>query len=186
MGTFQEKTTLHSSSPQVFNVTTLNQVNLVGRSGIADLDVRHLMKEPQDNNGTEARTNEGDKEPRVWLEHASHKLCEVFPDLFKPELGCLKDFELEVKFKTDAKPVFCKLHMVPYSMLEDLTHTYEDGIKKGIWIPMQFNDYGTPVGSCMQGSTARPEKGQTSGVWRLLSHGQCTIGDSPSSHATPR
>ena len=31
------------------------------------------------------------------------------PWLFKPELlGCLKDFELEVKFKTDAKTVFCK------------------------------------------------------------------------------
>ena len=30
-------------------------------------------------------------------------------------------------------------------MLKDLTQTYEDGIKKGIWIPTQFNDYGTPV-----------------------------------------
>ena len=46
MGTFQAKTTLHSSPSQVFNVTfnvtVLNKLNLVGRSGIAtlDLDVR--------------------------------------------------------------------------------------------------------------------------------------------------
>ena len=82
----------------------------------------------QDNNGTEVRTIESDNEPHIRLQHACHKQCEVFPDLFKPELGCLKDFELEVKFKPDAKTVFCKPNTVPYSMLEDLTHTYEDGI----------------------------------------------------------
>jgi hypothetical protein len=35
-------------------------------------------------------------------------LCEEFPDLFKQELGCLEGFELEVKFKEDAAPIFRK------------------------------------------------------------------------------
>ena len=40
------------------------------------------------------------------LQKASKHFCQEFPDLFKPELGCLKDFELEVKFKPKARPIF--------------------------------------------------------------------------------
>ena len=40
--------------------------------------------------------------------------------LFKPELGCLKDVELEVQFKSDFKPVFYKPRTVPFALLEDL------------------------------------------------------------------
>ena len=36
------------------------------------------------------------------------KLCKKFPDLLKPELESLKDFEVEVEFKDSAKPKFCK------------------------------------------------------------------------------
>nr|KAG5692615.1 hypothetical protein BaRGS_030043 [Batillaria attramentaria] len=66
-------------------------------------------------------------------------------DLFKEELGCLKDFELEIKFKSDAKPVFHKARPVPFALRDDLTKGYEEGIAKGVWKPVQFNDYGTPV-----------------------------------------
>jgi len=34
-------------------------------------------------------------------------LCDSFPDLFKPELGCLKDFEPDVQVKPDVEPRFC-------------------------------------------------------------------------------
>ena len=34
------------------------------------------------------------------LQKDCHALCDELPDLFKDELGCLKDFELEVKFVT--------------------------------------------------------------------------------------
>ena len=68
-----------------------------------------------------------------------------FPDLFKPELGCLKDFELEVKFKADTVPVFHKARPVPFALRDDLVKGYEEGIAKGVWKPVQFNEYGTPV-----------------------------------------
>nr|KAG5707111.1 hypothetical protein BaRGS_011822 [Batillaria attramentaria] len=71
-------------------------------------------------------------------------ICKIF-NLFKEELGCLKDFELEVKFKSDAKPVFHKARPVPFALRDDLTKGYEEGIAKGVWKPVQFNDYGTPV-----------------------------------------
>ena len=72
-------------------------------------------------------------------------MCSDFKELFKPELGCLKDFELEIKFKAEAEPVFCKSRTVPLAVLEELNHTYEAGIKQGLWIPIQFNSWGTPA-----------------------------------------
>ena len=66
-------------------------------------------------------------------------------DLFKPELGCLKGGELEIAFKPDSPPTFCKARTVPCATLEDLNQTYNAGIKKGIWEPTQFNQCGTPV-----------------------------------------
>ena len=50
-----------------------------------------------------------------------------------------------MKFKPDTQPVFCKPRTVPLALLDDLNQAYDAGIKKGIWKPIQFNDYGTPV-----------------------------------------
>ena len=63
----------------------------------------------------------------------------------KPELGCLKDFELEIKFKPEARPIFGQPIPVPLVILEDLNDTYEGGIRKGVWKPTDFNAYGTLV-----------------------------------------
>ena len=60
-------------------------------------------------------------------------MCDDYPDLFKPELGKLKDFELEVRFKEDSKSVFCEPRTVPFAIREDLVEAYEAGIKRGIW-----------------------------------------------------
>ena len=72
-------------------------------------------------------------------------MCQNFPDVFKPELGCLKDFELDIRFKNDPKPIFCKPRPVPFALQNELAQAYEAGIKKGVWKMTQFNDYGTPV-----------------------------------------
>ena len=79
------------------------------------------------------------------LQEACQRVCQDFPDLFKPELGCLKDLQLEIQFKPDSKPLFCKPRVVPFALQEDLTQAYDVGIAKGVWRPAQFNSYGTPV-----------------------------------------
>ena len=40
------------------------------------------------------------------LQESCLQICKEFPDLWKPELGCLKDYSLEVKFKLDVTPDF--------------------------------------------------------------------------------
>ena len=77
--------------------------------------------------GTRCRTGSSE----VKLRNACQQLCAEFQELFKPEVGCLKDCELEIKFNQDAKSVFCKPRMVPFVILEDLNQAYDAGIKKG-------------------------------------------------------
>ena len=93
----------------------------------------------------DVRTILEDESPDHAFQKACHDVCTEFPSLFTPELGCLKDYELEVAFKPDTQPVFCKPRTVPFAVLEDLKTAYGAGIKKGVWIPTQFNEYGTPV-----------------------------------------
>ena len=52
---------------------------------------------------------------------------------------------MEVEFKKDALPVFCKARPVPRAIQDDLEKAYEEGIAKGTWEYTQFNEYGTPV-----------------------------------------
>ena len=65
--------------------------------------------------------------------------------MFKQELGCLKNFQLQIQFKPDSKPIFCKPHVVPFAIQDDLMQAYDAGVAKGVWKPTQFNSYGTPV-----------------------------------------
>ena len=69
-----------------------------------------------------------DLKPDTSLQEACNRLCLEFPDLFKHELGCLK--MLEIKFKTDASPVFCKPRVVPFAIQDDLVQAYEEVSKK--------------------------------------------------------
>ena len=57
----------------------------------------------------------------------------------------LRDYELEIEFKPEAKAVFKKPRSVPFAMFEDLSHALDAGITKGIWTPTQFCDWGTPM-----------------------------------------
>ena len=41
--------------------------------------------------------------------------------------------------------MFCKPRVVPFALLEDLNQAYDAGIAQGVWKPVQFNSYGTPV-----------------------------------------
>ena len=72
------------------------------------------------------------------------------------ELGTLKDFELEIRFKPQTQPVFHKPRPVPIAVQEDLEAALQAGITKGIWEPTQFNSYGTPVAPIKKTSKSGP------------------------------
>ena len=151
LGRFTASVALHdkegSSIPLNFTVAKVPRLNLLGRDAIVKLgiNVSALMGVH-----TEAQQNASIKpihlsKADTILQEACKKLCQEFPDLFKSELGCLKDFQLEVRFKPNTKPVFCKPRVVPFSIQDDLCKAFNAGIAKGVWQSTQFNEYGTPV-----------------------------------------
>ena len=77
--------------------------------------------------------------PDLARQKACEQLFQEFPDLFKPELGCLKDFQLDVKFKADAQSIFCKPRVVSFAIQEDLCQAYDAGIPRGVWLSTQLN-----------------------------------------------
>ena len=125
-----------------FTVTEMPELNILGQKAIHDLNISldKVLK-----SALSIKVIKDSEHDYKVLEEKCKVLCEEFPDLFKDELGCLKDVELEVKFKDDAKPIFHKPRPVPFSVKEDLTKAYDAGIEKGVWTHVQFNDYGTPV-----------------------------------------
>ena len=128
-----------------FVITRVPHLNLLGRDGIRQLGISvDALMLPAEKRKEDLKTIKGDMPDRD-LQVACQEVAAEFTELFKPELGCLKDFQLEVKFKTDAKPVFCKPRPVPYALQEDLSQAYTAGIARGIWESTQFNAYGTPV-----------------------------------------
>ena len=152
LGTFCARVSVEGSDVRKdipFTVSSLPRMDLLGRSAIWNLriDILALIDESSDGIPIQQEVHAVTKQdlPGRELGEACRELCKEFPDLFKKELGCLRDFELEVKFKPDATPVFHKPRMVPYALLDDLNAAYEAGIQRGVWIPTSFNEYGTPV-----------------------------------------
>lgn len=139
-----------SQSKTVEFVVTKHQLNLLGLTALRKLKVNVDPLLHAADNGTATTNGQvnaimSEQQDAEALQKACQELCKDFSDLFEPELGCLKDFELEINFKPDTKPTFCKPRTVPLALMDDLNQAYEAGIKRGIWIPTQFNEYGTPV-----------------------------------------
>ena len=153
LGTFMAQakdlvTDKQSSIPYI--VTKIPHLNFLGRTAIQTLGISvdnavglRSIESQAKRKGVEAGHPATSDEPYVSLQGDCQKLCNEFPDLCKLELGCLRDYELEVKFQPDAVPVFFKRHDL--ALRNDLVKGYKEGIARGVWKPVQFNEYGTPV-----------------------------------------
>jgi len=72
-------------------------LNLLGRDAIKPLDIsvdKFLFSRAQSIASSSVIDHD--------LQAACSKLCDKYAELFKPELGCLRDMELEVEFKKPA------------------------------------------------------------------------------------
>ena len=126
-----------------FVVTDIPQLNLLGRDAIATLSIS--LDDMIHGKQSSLFICKSVYQCAESLQSACKQMCNDFPDVFNDELGCLKDFELDIKFKPDVTPVFCKPRPVPFAIQDHLAQAYERGIAKGVWKPVQFNDFGTPV-----------------------------------------
>jgi len=109
-----------------FLVSEVPELNLRGRDAIKALNIsldNLLYTSPTTRKADRTLSAVFDRmNPDLRLQQACAKLCEDYTELFKQELGCLRDFELEINFKSDAKPVFCKPRSVRFAWIS-LKHT---------------------------------------------------------------
>ena len=107
-----------SSIPLNSTVAKIPRLNLLGRDAIVKLgiNVSALMGMHSETQQNFSLTTIHSPEADLALQEVCKKVCREFPDLFKTELGCLKDFQLEVKFKPSTKPVFYKPRVVHFSI----------------------------------------------------------------------
>eukprot|EP00731_Ephydatia_muelleri_P001282 Em0001g1282a len=141
LGTFEaavsllEKGSATRTENIFFTVSKVSRLNLLGWDAIVQLGIN--LPALLGISSVLPTTKESDR---------SNAVSPILQDLKSdPELGCLKDLQLEIQFKPDSKPLFCKPRVVPFALQEDLTQAYDVGIAKGVWRPAQFNSYGTPV-----------------------------------------
>ena len=124
LGTFHTVVLMQGEKPRSskiqFTVSKTPRLNLLGRDAIVKLGVDILAVLGIPSADKQFNDEAVLSISYLVLQQACEQLCREFPDLFKPELGCLKDFQLEVKFKPEAKPVFCKPRVVPFALLEDM------------------------------------------------------------------
>ena len=110
-----------SPIPINFIVADVPDLNILGRNAIRQLNISvdDLLLKEVHKLDTKNNAQTSKVKPSVLLK-ACEQLWDEFPSLFSPGLGVFKDFELDVNFKEDATPVFCKPLTVPIALQEDL------------------------------------------------------------------
>ncbi|KAL5500180.1 hypothetical protein EMCRGX_G011694 [Ephydatia muelleri] len=149
------------SIPLQFTVTKVPHLNLFGRDTIVRLGINVSALMGLTTSSVHPISNV--TKPDINLQNACKQLCQEFPDLFKPELGCLKDVQLEVRFKPDSKPVFCKPRVVPLAIQDE------------------FNDYGTPEVPIRKATLP----GQTKSTLRVCGDYSVTVNPQLEEHRYP-
>ena len=123
-----------NANSQILPFTVTDQLDILGTNAINSLQLT-IRNNPVKVHVDNIRTIRSHQH----LQESCLQICKEFPDLWKPELGCLKDYSLEVKFKPDVRPRFCKPRTVPFAVQKDLNQAYDVGIAKGIWKPVTMN-----------------------------------------------
>ena len=98
-----------------FVVTDIPQLNVLSREVITTLNI--ALDDMIDGKQCGLSLCKSVYQCAESLQSACQQMCNKFP-VFNDELGCQKDFELDIKFKPDITPVFCKSQTgpLPYRM----------------------------------------------------------------------
>ena len=163
-------------------MSEIPELNLLGQTATKELgiSVDHALNDVESCHAVFSNLK-----ANIKLQEKCKKLCNEFKDLWKPELGCLKDFELEIKFKPNVQPIFRKARPVPFAMEADLEEEYKKGITKGVWEATQFCQFRDSSGSYQEGCASRTKKTQDQSLWGLFCHSQPSIGGSSAYSSSP-
>jgi hypothetical protein len=73
------------------------------------------------------------------------EIINKYPDLFKSELGMLKDMKVRLHLDDSVPPRVMKARTVPYSLREKVDTELERLQKEGVIQPVEFSDWASPI-----------------------------------------
>ncbi|CAG4992790.1 unnamed protein product [Colias eurytheme] len=73
------------------------------------------------------------------------QLMRKYPNVFKSGIGTYNGPEVELKLKSDARPIFCKARLIPYSLRDAVDKELARLQQEGIISPVDTSEWGTPI-----------------------------------------
>ncbi|KAB0798063.1 hypothetical protein PPYR_09056 [Photinus pyralis] len=116
-----------------------DHVPLLGRSWIRQLDIN--LKELD-------LVNDVNNQTIYSVETISKDLQQIksqFSTIFKPVIGCVKNFKCSLKMRDNAKPTFFKAREVPYALREKVEQELSILEEQGIISKADSSDWGSPL-----------------------------------------
>lgn len=109
---------------------------LLGRSWIRKLHI-NLNDIDSDQPGTTINSIEG----KELLENIEKE----FPEIFKERIGCIPKFEINLKLRDEAKPIFFKEREIPYALKAKVEEELNSLETAGIISKTDTSDWGSPL-----------------------------------------
>lgn len=78
-------------------------------------------------------------------ERKCKQLCEKYNNIFGNDIGTIKSFQARIYLKSNATPKFYKSRSVPFAQLPIFNREAERMVNEGIWKPIQFSDWASPI-----------------------------------------
>ena len=72
-------------------------------------------------------------------------VLDCHPEVFREELGVLKDFKAKIHIDPNAKPWFCKARSVPYALRTKVEEELDRLVAGGVLEALQFSDWAAPI-----------------------------------------
>lgn len=72
-------------------------------------------------------------------------LLDLYPDVWKNEVGCFNKFEVELQLKENTTPKFFKPRTVPFALRDRVSKEIDRLVNLGILIPVSYSEYATPI-----------------------------------------
>ena len=70
---------------------------------------------------------------------------ERYKEVFEPDLGCLKDFQVSLSIKLDAVPVYKRAHTVPFQKCPLIEAELEQLEQSGVIKPVAYSEWASPI-----------------------------------------
>ena len=72
-------------------------------------------------------------------------LLNSYQEVFKDELGCMRDFKVNIKLKQNAKPHFLKARPVPYAIKNRIERELDRLVSSGVYQACNYSTWATPI-----------------------------------------